>query len=417
MPITAPPTITALPTPPDPNDRSTFNARAYPWSVAQQTLATEANAVAANVYANAQDAAAQANLATTKAGEATISASNAATSATTASTKASEAATSAADSEASRIAASKLNLGNKTAPPTVDNQGAALLAGATYYDTTLNKWRVWNGSAWTDGISAVAGVTSVNGQTGDLTGFVTDTGVQTLANKTLTDPKITLGGTNGAAGQVPVSQGAGLPPVWGAKQDTLVSGTNIKTINGGSVLGSGDLTVGGGSLILLSTVTANNSATVDLETGVGSTYDDYLVICENIGRSNNTSNPLWRVKISGAYSSDAMWRSLGWVASSGGISGLTGSGASDGAYPTGGITEGGTTSQFAMAWFMNCNSATDNKSCRISHVMPGVPGSGGSSGELLGAIQTTSVIQGFRFMFSAGNVSTGTFRLYGIKKS
>lgn len=30
-----------------------------------------------------------------------------------------------------------------------------------------------------------------------------------------------------------------------AKQDTLVSGTNIKTINGASVLGSGDLTVGG----------------------------------------------------------------------------------------------------------------------------------------------------------------------------
>ncbi len=32
-----------------------------------------------------------------------------------------------------------------------------------------------------------------------------------------------------------------------AKQDTLVSGTNIKTINGASVLGSGDLTVTGGS--------------------------------------------------------------------------------------------------------------------------------------------------------------------------
>jgi hypothetical protein len=30
------------------------------------------------------------------------------------------------------------------------------------------------------------------------------------------------------------------------KQDTLVSGTNIKTINGSSVLGSGDLVVGGG---------------------------------------------------------------------------------------------------------------------------------------------------------------------------
>lgn len=56
MAATAPPVITALPAPPDPNDRSTFNVRAYPWSVAQQTLATEVGAVAANVYANATEA-------------------------------------------------------------------------------------------------------------------------------------------------------------------------------------------------------------------------------------------------------------------------------------------------------------------------------------------------------------------------
>lgn len=36
-----------------------------------------------------------------------------------------------------------------------------------------------------------------------------------LTNKTLTNPKLSLGGTNGTAGQVLVSQGAGLAPVWG----------------------------------------------------------------------------------------------------------------------------------------------------------------------------------------------------------
>jgi hypothetical protein len=35
-----------------------------------------------------------------------------------------------------------------------------------------------------------------------------------------------------------------------AKQDTLQSGTNIKTINGNSVLGSGDLTISAGADIL-----------------------------------------------------------------------------------------------------------------------------------------------------------------------
>lgn len=60
---TTPPSITALPTPPDPNDRATFNTRAYPWSVAQQTLATEVGAVAANVFDNATEAASSAALA------------------------------------------------------------------------------------------------------------------------------------------------------------------------------------------------------------------------------------------------------------------------------------------------------------------------------------------------------------------
>lgn len=88
MPTTPPPTITPLPTPPDPNDRSTFNARAYPWSVAQQTLATEVAAAVANVFDNATEATTAAGTAITKAAEATAAAS-------AATTKAGEAATAA----------------------------------------------------------------------------------------------------------------------------------------------------------------------------------------------------------------------------------------------------------------------------------------------------------------------------------
>ena len=68
MAVTAPPTITALPNPPDPNNRATFNTLAYPWSVAQQTLATEVGAVADNVYDNAIEAQTFATTATTQAG-------------------------------------------------------------------------------------------------------------------------------------------------------------------------------------------------------------------------------------------------------------------------------------------------------------------------------------------------------------
>ena len=70
---------------------------------------------------------------------------------------------------ASAVEASKLNLGAKASAPSVDNQGAALLTGAIYYDTTLAKWRVWTGSAWADGVSSIAGVSTVDGLSGAVT--------------------------------------------------------------------------------------------------------------------------------------------------------------------------------------------------------------------------------------------------------
>ena len=82
MPVTAPPSIIALPTAPDPNDRSTFNTRAYPWSAALPTWTTQVQDVAANVAANATDAAASATAASGSATTAGSHATNAGISAT-----------------------------------------------------------------------------------------------------------------------------------------------------------------------------------------------------------------------------------------------------------------------------------------------------------------------------------------------
>jgi len=116
---TTPPTITPLPDPPDPNDRSTFNARAYPWSVAQQTLATEQGAVATNVYNNAVDAASSATTATTQAGIATTQASAAAASAASA--------MNAPGTQATSSTSMSLSLGAKS--PTLDQTGKAFGVG------------------------------------------------------------------------------------------------------------------------------------------------------------------------------------------------------------------------------------------------------------------------------------------------
>lgn len=53
---TSPTTITALPDAPNPNNRTTFNTLAYPWSNALVPWTVQVNNVAINVYSNAAEA-------------------------------------------------------------------------------------------------------------------------------------------------------------------------------------------------------------------------------------------------------------------------------------------------------------------------------------------------------------------------
>jgi len=161
--------ITPLPPAPLPTDTpAEFNTKGFNLVAALDDFVSDANTLQTEVNAKEVLINTAASVSTTKASEASTSASTASTAASVSTTKASEASTSAANAETSRIQASKLNLGFKSTPPSLDNQGETLLAGSTYYDTSLNKWRVYSGTAWVEGISSVSGVASLNGQTGDL---------------------------------------------------------------------------------------------------------------------------------------------------------------------------------------------------------------------------------------------------------
>lgn len=67
-------------------------------------------------------------------------------------------------------------LGAKNSAPSLDNDGQALLVGALYYDTVLERLRYWNGSAWTS-ID-----TSGGGGGGSLNNIVEDTTPQLGGN-------------------------------------------------------------------------------------------------------------------------------------------------------------------------------------------------------------------------------------------
>lgn len=168
--IVTPIPIDALPPAPLPTDTpAEFDVKSFALMGALGPMVGQANASIETANTNATAAQERSATATSAAATATAQADAAMGYRNAAQAAATTAADKAAQADASATAASKLNLGDKAAPPTTDNQGGVLRAGATYYDTTLNKWRVWTGAAWGDGISAVAGVSSLNGQAGDLT--------------------------------------------------------------------------------------------------------------------------------------------------------------------------------------------------------------------------------------------------------
>jgi hypothetical protein len=135
---------------------------------AAATSATSAAASATAAATSATSAAASATAAATSATSASNSATASASSASAAATSASSAATSASDAAATYDNFDDRYLGAKSTPPTVDNDGNALLTGALYFNSVLAAMYVWTGSVWS--VMATSGdIESVTAGTG-LTG-------------------------------------------------------------------------------------------------------------------------------------------------------------------------------------------------------------------------------------------------------
>lgn len=142
--------------------------------------ATTASNAAAGIGTSVTTAQNAATSATNSQNAAATSATNAANSATSASTSATNAASSATNAANSATSASSsastltpavqqfntVYLGVKTADPTVDNNGAALINGASYFNSTTSKKRLYTGSplAWGDDDAAAlaAATTATN---------------------------------------------------------------------------------------------------------------------------------------------------------------------------------------------------------------------------------------------------------------
>lgn len=164
-------------------------------ATAAATSATSAAASATAAQTSATSAAASQSAASASQTAAATSATSAAASATAAATSATSAATSATSSATTYNTYKTWYLGTFAAAPTLDNQGNALINGATYFNSSSSIMYVYNGSTW----SAISSATSYSAPTigsttiNSGTTYGTITGLNLTSGTVTADPTTALG--------------------------------------------------------------------------------------------------------------------------------------------------------------------------------------------------------------------------------
>jgi hypothetical protein len=163
-------------------------------------------------------------------------------------------------------------------------------------------------------------------------------------------------------------------------------------------------------LVQISTATASAVATVDFTSGITSAYDEYeLHIINATPATNNVQAKILTT------SDGSSWDVSGYSGSLVIVSGSVGSTSliplSEASLISSTAASGGISS---VVKIFSPSSTTANKMFFVNSTYA----STGTNFCAMGGIirTTTSAVTGLRFLFSSGNVASGLFKLYGVKK-
>ena len=169
------------------SDSATASANSATAAANSETASNNSETAAANSATSAANSASSAAGSATSAGQSasmsSASANASAINAVASANSANASAASAAAAQAAQEAIDGLYLGAQSSDPTLDLNGDPVTVGDWYFNTTINKSKIYNGSGWdvltsNGSVTSVTGAGTVNGVT--LTGTVTTAGNLTL---------------------------------------------------------------------------------------------------------------------------------------------------------------------------------------------------------------------------------------------
>ena len=197
----------------------------------------------------------------------------------------------------------------------------------------------------------------------------------------------------------------------------------VKFNSNNNGLEAGDV---GGSLVLISTSTASSSSTIDITSGLDSTYKEYIIKFINIHPASDSVHFLFQgdTGTNTSYNqtiTSASFRAYNYESSSSGTPTLQ-------YYTSGDLAQG------TDFHYMTGNSGVGNDSDQafngtmhlfdpsnttfVKHFIIDTNSHGPTNYTMRffagGYFNTTTAITRLRFKFSSGNIDTGTIKLYGV---
>lgn len=171
-------------------------------------------------------------------------------------------------------------------------------------------------------------------------------------------------------------------------------------------------------LRLIQTQAAAASTTIDFTAGLTATYDEYLIVLTDVVPATNITDLWVRIHQAGAFLSGAAdYYHAEWAFNSTPSTGAAGASGDTKMVLTTGLSSTGANVLGGEVRFFVPSSAASRKAFmwHVTHVH-----SNGTHTGAVGAgsfLLNTSAIDGIRFVMSAGDITSGTFALYGVRKS